>query len=53
MERCEGVQGKLWKEEGAKGVPARQSTEMPGGVQAEAEDRVQELSIKRGWAMLS
>lgn len=53
MERCTGVQGKLWKEEGTKQVPARQSMEMPDGVQAEAQDRVQEPSIKRGWAMLS
>lgn len=52
-ERCTGVQGKLWKEEGTKQVPARQSMEMPDGVQAEAQDRVQEPSIKRSWAMLS
>lgn len=36
-----------------KQVPARQSMEMPDGVQAEAQDRVQEPSIKRGWAMFS
>lgn len=47
------MQGKPWKEEGTKQVPARQSMEMPDGVQAEAQDRVQEASIKRGWAMLS